>query len=540
MQLDELSILFSIPEVLTVIYKHCDALTCTMFLQVCHLFKSIDRYQKNSLPASRVVKCAIRNDCLSIFRYVTDLKYPLPKNMNSILPSSLSIVSYLHSSNYKFGEDIIMHAAVIGQLDVVRYLYKTGYNINLTSNQQPTLLNIVDNGHLHVLKWLKEHSNSNRWNDTLDITRVKIVRQYPCNILPLDLAIFNGHFELFKWLLDNGCKWYNSYIVTAARTGKVDLVRWCWNRRIVEPNYRTTTTLTTDENKRLSMAILTEEICRNAAISGNLEMLEWALDICHTLDVDIEMDAAIGGNVNCLSLLYDRGYMHPTNGSPIYLHVICGIVDNKKSEVGYINVFEWLRDHNFGLEGNYYDSALAEVQVSGCILLYRWLLSNRRMRGSGPIDRHLRSLLNCSYRPFLESVIRQCSPNIVEHIVEWLEIERAFISTSSDLYTDVMSCRKVSKYRIYKLVTYLADSGHPLPSNIMSIIITYDHLNILRWLSDQDMIPNDSNYLHDLNGVNSNDCINWLIRRGHDIVSTCNESRRFDVENAPRPCLDDI
>ena len=63
------------------------------------------------------------------------------------------------------------------------------------------------NGHLHILKWLRE--NGCPWNKST------------CS-----WAAKNGHFETLKWLRANGCRWDKRTCIFAAQNGHFEILKW--------------------------------------------------------------------------------------------------------------------------------------------------------------------------------------------------------------------------------------------------------------------------------------------------------------------------
>ena len=82
------------------------------------------------------------------------------------------------------------------------------YNLLNILNKNTELINFASrNGHFEIIKWLRE--NGAPWNETA-----------------INNASQNGHFEIVKWLRENGVPWGGLAIAYTSESGHLELVEW--------------------------------------------------------------------------------------------------------------------------------------------------------------------------------------------------------------------------------------------------------------------------------------------------------------------------
>jgi ankyrin repeat protein len=109
---------------------------------------------------------------------------------NYILPFLLSLF-LLYCIRRNYNEDKLYHmlqwASKHGNLEVIKYLYKRGIDINTRHNN--ALLRASENGHLEVVKYLVEKGADIRSYDSAAIR-----------------ASWRGHKEVVKYLVEKGAE----------------------------------------------------------------------------------------------------------------------------------------------------------------------------------------------------------------------------------------------------------------------------------------------------------------------------------------------
>ena len=102
-------------------------------------------------------------------------------------------------------------------------------------NKNNMLINYASaNGHFEIVKWLRE--NGAPWDERA-ITHasknghfeiIKWLRENgaPWNEGAITYASQNGHFEIVKWLRENGAPWDARAIASASQNGNFEIVKW--------------------------------------------------------------------------------------------------------------------------------------------------------------------------------------------------------------------------------------------------------------------------------------------------------------------------
>lgn len=189
-------------------------------------------------------------------------------NVSSIVSSVPCVDLYLSEvSPTKETIDLIWkHSSNVGNLNVMKHLFKSGYPIE---SNRIIASNAICNGHIHVLQWLREIS-------------------YPLGERECMMAAAAGNLKVLKWLKKNDCPWDANTCNFAARS----------------------------HLKVLQYAIESgcphdEWIILNAALSGRLEILQWIIQngYSHNLDRQKTYEyAEIGGHMHVIKWLNEIGF----------------------------------------------------------------------------------------------------------------------------------------------------------------------------------------------------------------------------------------
>jgi hypothetical protein len=155
---------------------------------------------------------------LSFYGTVDLLKYVTGENLNDF--------GEMHDLNF------CCRASISNNSDLLKY----AINQNCVPYGQ-VYKNIAFHGNLELFKWLKINVASLQW----DI--------YTCSE-----AALNGHFELLKWIRQNGCEWDMNVCSNAALNGHFEILKWA----------------------RQNGCEWTMDVCSYAALNGHFEILKWA------------------------------------------------------------------------------------------------------------------------------------------------------------------------------------------------------------------------------------------------------------------------
>ena len=161
-----------------------------------------------------------------------------------------------------------------------RYLHLYGYD---TDDAKVSLVKIVERGHLHVLKFLKEELNYH-WG----------LQKY---CIP---AIQYGQLEILKWLKSVGCMDQDDFLyknridfcLIAVRSGKMEVLKW-----LLSEGYQFKYDM--DDYNVITSAVATKSI----------EMIKYCLDLGYHFDVyHIEDTIKRTKSIELYSALYDLGF----------------------------------------------------------------------------------------------------------------------------------------------------------------------------------------------------------------------------------------
>jgi len=143
-----------------------------------------------------ILMIAIDNNRTNIFKFLFEYceKMDLEAQQEFIFDHALSrgrvdIVDWLYyNKNYEFNKFSFEYAAQSGKIKMLDYIYKLAYNdcSNIAWWTPSVTVAAAEEGHIHVLKWLRE-------------------RHCPWNIFTTYAAAEYHHIETLKWCIDNKC-----------------------------------------------------------------------------------------------------------------------------------------------------------------------------------------------------------------------------------------------------------------------------------------------------------------------------------------------
>ena len=208
-------------------------------------------------------------------------------------------------------------AANLGQLDIIKALYSNNDN-------QSIVLNAIDNGHLHIIKYISEQHNDDLRNQIYLVSAIrnkqiecfdyffeknipitdqmsmesinnpymfkKIFIHYNQVFIPINLFVKHGNVECFIHYADTYLRYhdYQTHIDEAINLAIVfnklefveELVDKCYPSNI---------------------------LCDKAAKYGNIEILRCLFENGHYFSSNILTIAATNGHYNCLNYVFENG-----------------------------------------------------------------------------------------------------------------------------------------------------------------------------------------------------------------------------------------
>ena len=112
---------------------------------------------------------------------------------------------------YKICKGNVVHACKMGKLELVKRMYAMHPKI---FNHLYLISISADNGHLDIIKWLHENTDSH------------------CSVNAMDWAAQKGHFEIVKWLHENRKEGCTTHAMdNAAQYGHLEIFKWLHENR---------------------------------------------------------------------------------------------------------------------------------------------------------------------------------------------------------------------------------------------------------------------------------------------------------------------
>jgi hypothetical protein len=162
---------------------------------------------------------------------------PTPKTAldNAASTGHLKILQLLLKHNSSYGDMMFAHAAANGKNDIIRWLIDNEYFAGKTNRQTIACLYAANFGHLYTLKLLRWYGC--KWNaknisvcaatnGQLEILKYLIKSGISIKDDLYTFAIPNGHLEVVKYLLKNMCKWYPFAYVSAIAHKQHVISKW--------------------------------------------------------------------------------------------------------------------------------------------------------------------------------------------------------------------------------------------------------------------------------------------------------------------------
>lgn len=267
---------------------------------------------------------------------------------------SIELLQYLLSSNLHYTFNAIDYAAMVGNLDIIKYFDQSKYEFKYSNmafifalkNGHKDVCNwfikskyhfsyiciigpIIELGDIETILWLLKvnpylkHStwiidHAARFNrlDLLEYFYNTDVFKY--SHMAVDQAIKNGHFNIVKWFHDSKYELKYSYraIDNAAYSGRLDIIKW-----FVDNNY----------------IFIYDGAIYNAVKNGHLDILEW-FDNRYSIRYyrTIINFATIHGHLHIIQWILNTKYRYDFCSVPFYSDCIDHAASN-----GHLHIIEW-------------------------------------------------------------------------------------------------------------------------------------------------------------------------------------------------------
>lgn len=270
----------------------------------------------------------------------------------------LSALKWLYGLGCPYDSSAVTRACGGGHLVVLKWLL---YSIGCEIDSISALNRAIDGGHLEVVDYLLQLGpNLGDWRKCPDpisdydngIMRAAAARgctqiadllyevKFPIDSRAFGIAASNGHMEMIKWLYEKKPKMlFGSDICAgAALSGSLEILQWA----------------------RRKNCFWGFKICNNAAYGGHLELLQWARENGCGWNETTCSGAATGGHLYILKWARE-------NGCPWDDSVCSGAAGR-----GYLKILKWAREN-----GCPWSSVAIEYAIMGGYLkTLKWLLVN--------------------------------------------------------------------------------------------------------------------------------------------------------------------
>lgn len=224
---------------------------------------------------------------------------------------------------------ILTYTAESGNLDLLKFLYSL--NINKFKGLGSFLDNAAAGGNIEMVKFLMEMGNKTTQNT-------------------VDRAIYNKHFELVKWFVNNKILPSGLGIHSLVKDGDIDMLEWLDKHGIKLEQYHDLYSAAAEGghvnmlNWLESHNIFINEhslAVYEASEHGHIDVLEWlAARNIFPKETDIRT-AAFNNQLNVLEWMKNNGFFTLTY-DPNDNELMCIV-----SRYGYLDVIKWLVNNGF-------------------------------------------------------------------------------------------------------------------------------------------------------------------------------------------------
>lgn len=388
-----------------------------------------------------------------------------------------------------------------------------------------------------------------------------------------------GHLTVVKWLFERGCQWNKSICECAAESGNLELVKWVIDRIDGEqyiPDIMTLQYATTSEHfevlKWLQQNGMPPEKlifpCGFAAKDGRMDLIKLYRDIGCPWDIWMFSHAAEGGHLDILKWLKDQldndeltlatvdyatvcTHAQVHAASKGHLIVLEWLIDNgclwdKRSCVvaargGHLHILKWLKENGCPSDNERVSMAAAE---GGHLEILEWMKQSSKENGCGIHDMDNK----------ITACIKAASGGHLD-ILKWLEQEGALVldspaityaaqnghfdvvkwlydvgCSSGSLWND-LTCSYAAISGNFEILEWLIEKfrekGDYWGKDVCLGAASSGHIEILKWLIktfDRDECPLDMNCINSADTSGHTDILEWLHEKEQRYDVTCDKT----------------
>lgn len=333
-QILSIQILNDLPEdILGVIAGLTGELGCTVLGHVSRDWAAVARGQ-HCLDPDIVCGEAARVDQFEVLKWAESAGYVMwAYPADAAANGNLEMLEWIQENGDCWESDMVYItyncATVAGHLHVLKWLRLHGYEPNWNM-----LCKAARHGHQHIVEWLVAEStipNENDENIRFTIDDIVFMK-----------AAKGGHFELLKWMKENGpqpCPWTDLTSIVAAGQGSVEILEWLYAEGCPFDDVvgiHAASGGHVPALKWLRGVGFEQEsaMCNAAAANGHAHVLEWLDEVgCPSSDVEYTF-AASRGHIHVVEWLIEKG--RTMDRSVMCRHAASG---------GHIEMLKWLREN---------------------------------------------------------------------------------------------------------------------------------------------------------------------------------------------------
>jgi len=159
-------------------------------------------------------KAAARVGSLEILKLVYDDVYAIQNHfmVEAAVGGHLGIIKWLHEHRCRINNAICEKASGNGRINILEWLYERNYFYSY--QHRMCHIKAAKYGQLDVFKWFKTYNTQHK-------IKYDMGGEQSCWH-----AVKYGHFELLKWLHENGCPWNEASCNYAAENGRLDILKY--------------------------------------------------------------------------------------------------------------------------------------------------------------------------------------------------------------------------------------------------------------------------------------------------------------------------
>jgi hypothetical protein len=298
-------------------------------------------------------------------------------------------------------------------------------------------------------------------------------------------AAESGDFDLLRWLVEKNCEVDEEAFSGAALNGNLAMFQWLYDLPSLDfYRYSDDESDFSDDGHFNPPDVLSArryvpwnyKIYENAALHGHLPIIEWALSKEKSPPQVGSMcsQAALNGHLHVLKWALSKNFAWDTSTA------------SNAAKNGHLEILKWLHINGCRLNA----SACAKAAKNGHLLTLQWLRTN-----------------NC---PWDDSTLFQVARFGHEEVAIWAQAQGCPLFSMDDL------CDAVAEYGDLNMLK-LAHSvlGFPLSSGIFWNAVFSGHLNILKWLHEN-QCPGDALSCQVAAEDGHFEVLKWLHKEGYN------------------------